>query len=156
MISMIAAMDENNLIGRNNALPWHLPADLAHFKRVTTGHTIVMGRNTFASIGRPLPNRRNMVLTRDPAFQAEGCEVIHSLQDIPQEEEVFIIGGAKVYEQAISFADRLYITRIHETFSGDTYFPAIDSAEWELVSCEAGQTDERNVYAHDFLLYKRK
>lgn len=162
MISLLVAMDKNNVIGYKNDLPWHLPRDLKYFKEKTTGHTIIMGRKTFESIGRPLPNRRNIVVTRNKTFVQEGVEVIHDLATIWQlndespREELFIIGGAELYRQALPHADRLYITKIEETFEGDTYFPTFSEAEWELTKKEQGIQDENNPYEYYFLQYERK
>ncbi|TMW72473.1 dihydrofolate reductase [Alteribacter natronophilus] len=160
MISMIAAMDENNVIGRNNDLPWNLPNDLAWFKRVTSGHTVVMGRKTFESIGKALPNRKNIVVTSNEDFEAEDVEVWHDLDKVKQfsqtEEEVMVLGGQKIFEQLIDFADRLYVTRIHHTFEGDTYFPPISAQIWEVAQTYDGKTDADNEYAHTFYVYERK
>ncbi|MFC0559457.1 dihydrofolate reductase [Halalkalibacter alkalisediminis] len=159
MISFVVAMDRNRLIGKENQLPWHLPADLAYFKKVTTGHTIVMGRKTYESIGRPLPKRKNVVLTRSEGFEAEGCEVVHHVEDVlkmaKQEDEFFVIGGTQVFSLFWEHVDRLYVTYIDETFEGDTYFPEIDADSWELVSVEHGFVDEKNRYPHEFRLYER-
>lgn len=157
--SMIFAMDNNRLIGRDNDLPWHLPADLAYFKRVTTGHPVLMGRKTFESIGRPLPNRHNIVVTRDSSYQADGVEIFHSLDaalEAYRDQEVFIIGGSEIYKLALPIASKLYITQIDEEFEGDAYFPEIDQSMWELVSEEQGITDERNPYTYYFQVYERK
>ncbi|WP_026688464.1 dihydrofolate reductase [Alteribacter aurantiacus] len=159
MISLIAAMDENNLIGNDNKLPWNLPNDLAHFKRVTTGHTVVMGRKTFVSIGRPLPDRRNIVVTSNPDFYHDGVEVVDSLdivEDLAQKEEVMVLGGQKVFEQLIDKADRLYITRIHHTFHGDTYFPPFTEERFEITEKLEGTVDSENKYAHTFYVYEQK
>ncbi|MGP4071895.1 dihydrofolate reductase [Piscibacillus sp. B03] len=159
MLSFIVAMDENGVIGKDNDLPWYLPNDLKYFKEVTSGHNIIMGRKTFESIGRPLPNRKNIILTRDKTYQADGCVVVHSMKELEsylQEDEVFLIGGAELFNIALPRADRLYITRIHDTFEGDTYFPNIDLTKWELIEQTPGKTDERNVHDHTFLIYKRK
>ncbi|MGJ9384093.1 dihydrofolate reductase [Salipaludibacillus sp. CF4.18] len=160
MISMIAAMSENNVIGKDGQMPWHLPGDLQFFKQTTNGHSIVMGRKTFESIGRPLPKRRNIVLTRNNDFSAEGVEVINNFSEmdklVKDEEEFFVIGGATIYEQLLPLADRLYITEIHESFEGDTFFPAIDDGQWEVVASKKGKVDERNSHAHTFLTYERK
>lgn len=160
MISMIVATGKERVIGQDNQMPWHLPADLAYFKKVTGGQTIVMGRKTFESIGRALPNRRNIVLTTSPSFQAEGCEVVHSISDIltigKNEKELFIIGGSKLYEEMMPYADRLYITHIHHSFEGDRYFPHYDEDEWTIVSCEKGHSDEKNPYNYEFVVYDRK
>ncbi|WP_072242727.1 dihydrofolate reductase [Anoxybacillus suryakundensis] len=160
LISIIVAMDRNGVIGYNNTLPWHLPADLAYFKHVTMGHPIVMGRKTFASIGRPLPGRINIILTRDKTFLVNSnVQVIHSMDNIRQIEQqyghVFIIGGAQVFEQAMSLADRLYVTHIDATFTGDTFFPPIDEKQWTLRTAQPGVQDEKNRYPHTFCIYER-
>ncbi|WLR43673.1 dihydrofolate reductase [Bacillus carboniphilus] len=157
MISLILAMDENRLIGKDNGLPWYLPNDLKYFKKVTMNHIVVMGRKTFQSIGKPLPGRKNIVITRNSSFQAEGCEVIHALDELEKinDEEIFVIGGSQVYKEMLPFADKLYITKINATFEGDSYFPPINENEWTLVSSEKGVVDERNLYNHQFLVYKR-
>ncbi|WP_461201403.1 dihydrofolate reductase [Anoxybacillus sp. TBDG-1] len=160
LISIIVAMDRNRVIGYNNTLPWYLPADLAYFKRVTMGHPIVMGRKTFVSIGRPLPGRINIILTRDKTFLVNSnVQVIHSMDHIRQIEQqyghVFIIGGAQVFEQAMSLADRLYVTHIDATFTGDTFFPPIDEKQWALRTARQGVQDEKNRYPHTFCIYER-
>ncbi len=160
MISMIVATGKDRVIGQDNQMPWHLPADLAYFKKVTAGHTIVMGRKTFESIGRALPNRRNIVLTTSSSFEAEGCEVVHSIADIlaigENETELFIIGGSKLYEEMMPYADRLYITHIHHAFEGDRYFPDYNENEWTVVSREKGHRDEKNPYNYEFVVYDKK
>jgi dihydrofolate reductase len=160
MISFVVAMDRNRLIGKENQLPWHLPADLAYFKKVTTGHTIVMGRKTYESIGRPLPNRKNVVLTRSEGYEAGGCEVVHDIDDVLQmarkEEECFVIGGTEVFRLFWNDVWRLYVTYIDEAFDGDTYFPEIDAENWNVVSVEKGTIDEKNRYPHEFRIYERK
>lgn len=162
MISLIVAMDRNHVIGLNNDLPWHLPADLRYFKEKTTGNTIIMGRKTFESIGRPLPNRRNVVITRSDLDFPDGVEVIHDLETIEEwnerhpDKNFFIIGGGNIYRQAISFADRLYITWIDEEFTGDTYFPDFSLHEWELNEKTKGKKDEKNPYDYFHLVYDRK
>lgn len=158
-VSIIVAMDRNRLIGAQNDLPWHLPADLAYFKRTTTGHPIIMGRKTYESIGRPLPKRRNIVVTRNREFVAEGCEVVHSLEEALNrcpDGECFVIGGAELFAKALPLADRLYITQIDEVFAGDVYFPAIDLSDWALVRSTAGQVDEQNRHPHRYEVYERK
>ncbi|MDQ0257626.1 dihydrofolate reductase [Evansella vedderi] len=160
MISMIAAMGNNNVIGKDGDMPWHLPNDLKYFKKVTTGHPVLMGRKTFESIGKPLPNRKNYVLTRNKAFAPEGVEVLHSIGEVrpllDSEEEFFVIGGAHLYNDLLPLADRLYITHIKEDFTGDTFFPEIEQSEWKVISSEDGQVDEKNIYAHTFVVYERK
>ncbi|MDY7223976.1 dihydrofolate reductase [Halalkalibacterium halodurans] len=160
MISFIVAMDKHRLIGKENDLPWRLPADLAHFKRVTSGHTVIMGRKTYESIGKPLPNRRNVVVTRSQAYTAEGVDIVHSIDEAirltEHENETFVIGGSELFKAFWPHADRMYVTYIDEVFDGDTYFPEIDGQEWELVSVEAGTVDEKNVYPHEFRVYERQ
>lgn len=160
MISFLVAMDANRLIGKDNDLPWYLPADLKYFKKVTMGHPIIMGRRTYESIGKALPGRRNIILTHDMAFKAADCEIVHSkdeaLQILRTDDENFVIGGAAVFKSFFDSVDRLYITLIHETFDGDTYFPPIDEENWILKSSQKGATDNKNLYSHDFLIYDRK
>jgi dihydrofolate reductase len=161
MISHIVAMDQNRVIGKDNRLPWHLPADLAYFKKVTMGHAIVMGRKTFESIGRPLPGRENVIVTRNRSFQPEGCKVLHSIEEVKQfaamrDDEVFVIGGAELFRATLPVADRLYITKIEASFPGDTFYPAFDESEWQLVSYTKGIKDEKNPYDYAFIVYERK
>ena len=161
MISLIVAMDQNRVIGKNNELPWHLPADLQYFKKVTMGHPIVMGRKTFESIGRVLPGRENVIVTRNQDFKAEGCVVLHDIEQIKtfadsRDEEVFVIGGAEIFKEILPVTDRLYITEIHETFEGDTFFPVIDENQWDKISSNSGSIDEKNRYAHDFIILQKK
>ncbi|KAA9021689.1 type 3 dihydrofolate reductase [Niallia endozanthoxylica] len=161
MISFIVAMDKNRVIGKDNQLPWHLPADLKFFKRVTMGHPIIMGRNTFESIGKPLPGRENIIVTRNKEYVQEGCTIIHSIEELLQmashnNEEVFVIGGAELFQATFPMADRLYITRIEEEFTGDTYFPEFNQSDWDLVSQEKGVKDEKNPYEYFFTIYERK
>lgn len=159
MISLIAAMDKNNLIGYNNDMPWNLPNDLKHFKEVTSHHTIVMGRKTYESIGRPLPNRKNIILSCSGYKTDEKVEVISSIDEIKnlaKDEEIFVIGGGTIYEQVIPYADRLYITRIDAEFTGDTYFPQFSENDWKVIAEKAGKLDEKNKYQHSFYTYSRK
>jgi dihydrofolate reductase len=164
MISIITAMDKNGLIGKGKTLPWHLPNDLSYFKRLTEGNIIIMGRATHESIGRPLPNRINIILTRDLSYRANGCYVYNSLEAILYEyhnfsdknEEVFIIGGGKVYHQFLPYADKLYVTEIDHEFEGDTYFPEIDWDDWRIIQSEQGIKDEQNPYDYYFNIYTRK
>lgn len=137
MVSLIVAIAENGVIGDKNALLWNIKEDMRHFRTITSGHPVVMGRKTFESIGRPLPNRTNVVITRgDSTF--EGCEVAHSLEEaiamFPAEEEIFIIGGAQIYAQALPLADKLYLTIVHQEYEGDTSFPEFDIKEWREIS----------------------
>lgn len=158
MISLIVAKANNNVIGSKNDLPWYLPADLRHFKDITTGHTVLMGRTTFNSIlsrlGKPLPNRENVVITRDEDFTYHEVTVIHSIDDIKTLGDVFVIGGAEIYRQTINIADRLYVTEVHADIDGDTYFPAL-SVSWKEVSRESHTADDKNPHDYDFVIYER-
>lgn len=162
MINLIVAIAENNAIGIAGDLLCHLPNDLKHFKEITTGATVVMGKNTFFSLPRrPLPNRRNIVLTTDTEFAYENTEVAHSIEQLytllNDEEEVFIIGGGKVYEQFINTVDKLYVTHIHHTWEdADTFFPKIDPDTWQCVSEEHHEADEKNPYPYTFAVYTKK
>lgn len=158
MISLIVARAENNVIGSENDLPWYLPADLKRFKELTTGHVVVMGRKTYESIvkrlGHALPNRRNVVLTRQDVTLPD-AEVIHNLDTISGLGDVFVIGGAEVYRTTIDLADKLYVTEVHAEIPGDVYFPALDSAVWHEVSREPHEKDEKNQFDFDFVVYDR-
>ena len=159
MISLIWAMDQNRLIGKENNLPWRLPADLANFKRITSGHPVIMGRKTFESIGKPLPGRKNIIISRNKDLKIEGCDVAHSIEDVrsySEKDEVFIIGGAEIYNTFLPIADKLYITEIEESFEGDAYFPEFDLLQWRLVSKVQGVSDEKNPYGYCFEIYERK
>ena len=160
MITIIAAIANNNALGRNNDLIWHLPADLKRFKKTTTGHHIIMGRNTFESIGKPLPNRTTVIITRNTGYKAEGCVVVNSLKEALEvaknDESPFIIGGAQIYEQAINIADKLDITEVHYNFEADVFFPEIDKNIWKEVSREYFTADEKNKYDYHFVSYTRK
>lgn len=159
-ISMIAAVAENNVIGKDNSLPWHLPTDLKYYKQTTLGHHIIMGRKNFEAIGRPLPKRTNIIITRKENYTAEGCIVVNSLREalqaVQNDEEPFIIGGGEIYKMALPYADRLYITRIHETFDGDVFFPDFDKQQWILKSREDHKADKKNPHDFSFLIYERK
>jgi dihydrofolate reductase len=159
-ISMIFAMDRNRLIGKDNGLPWRIPADMAYFRRVTTGHSVLMGRKTFESFGsKPLKDRDNIIITRDRTFTAADCAVAHSkdeaIQNFPDKEEVFIIGGSEIYKLFLPDADLLYITYIDEEFEGDAYFPEFDLSEWQEISSEQGIKDEKNPYDYYYRVYQR-
>lgn len=161
MISFVVAMDKNRVIGKDNDLPWHLPEDLKFFKRVTMGHPIVMGRKTHESIGRVLPGRENIIVTRDKHYLSDGCTVLHSINEVKglereNGEEIFVIGGAEIFKELFPMADRLYITHIDEEFEGDTYFPLFSENDWELVSNERGIKDEKNPYIYSFKVYDKK
>ena len=161
MISYIVAMDKNRVIGKDNQLPWHLPADLKFFKKVTMGHPIVMGRKTHESIGKPLPGRENIILTRNQTYKSEGCSVIHSVEELnrlveEKNEEVFVIGGAELFKATFAHVDRLYITKIEHEFEGDTYFPDFKESDWKIISQEKGIKDEKNPYDYSFIIYERE
>ncbi|WP_010530775.1 dihydrofolate reductase [Lentibacillus jeotgali] len=163
MISLLVAMDRNRVIGHRNDLPWHLPNDLKFFKQKTTGHTIVMGRKTFESIGRPLPNRHNVVITNQHSSEfPDGIEVINHVDTVldwnhhDPANELFVIGGEEIFKQVLPHADRLYITLVDDIFQGDTYFPDFSEAEWQLTGREKGETDSKNRYDHYFLQYDRQ
>ncbi|MDU0203141.1 MULTISPECIES: dihydrofolate reductase [Paenibacillus] len=157
-ISFIFAMDRNRAIGVNNTLPWHLPGDLKFFKAVTMGHPILMGRKTYESIGRPLPGRRNVILTQNTEFRAEGCEVIHSVDEAVQafkDQELFVIGGAEIFRLFAEKVDRMYITFIEHEFEADTYMSELDLSDWTLLSSEQGERNEKNPYEYYFRIYQR-
>lgn len=158
-LSIVAAVAENGVIGLDKGIPWHLPADLAHFKTLTMGKPILMGRKTFESIGRPLPGRHNVVVSRDPSLSFAGCSVVGSFEDALQllksAEEVMVIGGAEIYRLALPLADRLYLTRVHASFEGDTYFPDYDPDLWREVAIEEHAADGRNPHAYSFVILDR-
>jgi len=158
-LALIAALSENRVIGRDNCLPWRISADLKHFRMLTMGKPIVMGRKTWESIGRPLPGRRNIVVTRDMTYQAEGCLVVHSIERAlavaGESDEVMIIGGAGLYRQTLDHADRLYLTRVRAEVEGDSRFPEIDPQQWHEVACESYRADEKNEYDYDFVTLER-
>ena len=161
MVTIIAAIGLNNALGKDNDLIWHLPADLKRFKKTTTGFPIIMGRKTYESIGRPLPNRTNIIVTRNADYHQDGCIVKSSLKEaitsVANEEHAFIIGGAQIYNQAIEqgLADRLDITLVQESFEADVYFPEFDKMEWELISREDFEKDEKNPHNYSFLQFKK-
>ncbi|WP_127531538.1 dihydrofolate reductase [Paenibacillus kobensis] len=161
-ISMIWAMDRERGIGIDNKIPWRLPADMAFFKAYTTGKTVVMGRKTFESFPKALPNRRNVVLTRTPGLALEGAETVGSVEEAlskygAAEEELVIIGGAEIYGQFLPYADKLLITEIEDTFAGtDAFFPAYDETKWALAEMREGVRDEKNPYVYRFLTYERQ
>jgi dihydrofolate reductase len=157
MISIIVATDAKNGIGINNQLPWHLPEDLAHFKKTTQGHPIIMGRKTFDSIGRPLPNRRNIVITRNAEWSHTGVETVGSLEDalkLVGADDAYIIGGAQIYQQATALVDQLIITRIEQSFECDAFFPEIQSQDWKEVSKES-HIAEKSALPYSFITYQR-
>lgn len=160
MISIIVAVAENGVIGGGNQMPWHISEDLRRFRAITTGHPVVMGRKTFESLGRPLPNRTNVVITRNPAFEAEGATVVGSLDEalarFPAGEEVFVIGGGEIYRQAMPLADRLYVTHIGMPFDGDTHFPPIDPSIWFETRREEHPCGEKFPHPFRFVDYQRE
>ncbi|MBO5813181.1 MAG: dihydrofolate reductase [Alistipes sp.] len=158
MVSVIVAVAENGVIGDKNTLLWHISEDLRNFKRVTSGHPVIMGRKTFDSLGRPLPNRTNVVITRQN-LEIEGCKVVHSLEEalslFSPEEEVFVIGGAQIYAEALPLADRFYLTRVHHAYEGDTSFPKWNESEWSLMESERFERGEKYEYPFTIEIYER-
>lgn len=160
ILSMIVAHANNRIIGKDNDMPWHLPADLAYFKKTTLGKPVVMGRKTYESIGRPLPGRKNIVISRDKNYQAEGITTVTSVEEALKQagdvEEVMVIGGGAIYHHCLPAADRLYVTNIHAEIEGDTQFPDYDTKnDWQLVQSEKYSADEKNAFDLDFCLYQR-
>jgi len=159
IISMIAAMAKNNVIGIKNGLPWDLPADMKHFREITSGKTVIMGARTFESIGKALPKRRNIVVTLDKNQIAEGAEIVFSLDEAIEacknEEEIMIIGGASIYRQFLPKAQRVYLTVIDGEFEGDAFFPEIDMSEWKVISEEKHEADEKNSHPYTFKVFER-
>lgn len=159
---LIAAAGEGNELGNKSELPWHLPDDFKHFKRTTTGHAMIMGRKTFDTFPKPLPNRRHIIITRDRGYQADhpDCEVVYSLKEaidaISELETVFVIGGGEVYRQALPYATGIELTRVHGRFEADTFFPEIDPSEWELISSSFHSKDARHDHAFTFQRFNRK
>ena len=162
MLSIIVAVAENNVIGKENKLIWHLPEDLKRFKKLTTGHTIIMGRKTFESLGRVLPNRKHVILCNDMELniEDENVEVLEDIsmlkQYIDSTEENFVIGGATIYKLLLPYANKIYLTLIHEKFEGDVFFPEIDEREWKIVETEKGLKDEKNPYDYEYITYTRE
>lgn len=159
MISMIVAADENNVIGKDNQLIWHLPDDLKFFKQKTSGHCIIMGRHTFESVGKPLPKRTNIIITRDKNYKAEGCQVVHSLEDAlelaKEDDNPFIVGGEQIYRLALPLADVIYLTRIHHAFDGDRHFPEL-GADWIETESTLHHADDKHDHAFTFKTYKKR
>lgn len=160
IISAVVVVDRNHGIGKNNQLLVHFPADLKRFKNITSGHCIIMGRKTFDSMGKALPNRRNIVITRQTNLNLPGAEITNSLDEAlalcNSEEEVFVIGGAEIFKQAFQKLDKIYLTKIHKSFDADTFFPEIPSAEWEEVQKEDFDADEKTDFSYSFLTYKKR
>lgn len=165
MISIIVAVAENNAIGKNNQLLWHLPADMKIFREKTTGHCVITGRKNYESIPerfRPLPNRTNIVITRQHNYSAPGAIVVSTLNDAIEkakatgDEEIFIIGGGEIYAQSLAIADKIYLTKVHHSFDADTFFPQLNMDEWEIISSSQFPADEKNIYAFSFIELRRK
>jgi len=162
IISTIVAVAKNNVIGKDNDIPWYLPADLKYFKKITTGHHIVMGRKCYESIGRPLPKRTNVIVTRNPFFIATGCLIAHNVAEAVAlakangEEEVFIIGGGQIYEIALPHVDRVYLTEVDLEVDGDIFFPEMDLQNWTLIKETNHKADEKNEYDYTFKILERK
>ncbi len=162
-LSLIVAAAKNRVIGNNNQMPWHLPADFASFKRITTGHPIIMGRKTFESIGRPLPGRRNIVVSRNLDFHADGVEVVASLERAISAcksqqgvDDAFVIGGASLYAEALPRVDRIFLTEVDAAPEGDTIFPLLDKNQWREITRERREVDEKNIHAMEFVVLERK
>ena len=162
ILSLLVAADENNVIGRDNKLPWHLPNDLRYFKNQTWGMPILMGRKTFESIGKPLPGRKSIVITRNDDWHHDGVNVVHSIEDAIQKaesfgvKEIFVIGGAEIFNSSLPETNRIYLTRIHEQFDGDVYFPEVSDKDWQLVSSRFCEADEKNAFNHTYQVWERK
>jgi dihydrofolate reductase len=158
-ISIIVAVSENNVIGKKGKLPWHLPADLRHFKQITWGHTLIMGQKTNESMAKPLPGRKTIVLSDNPKYKAKGCYVANSVKEALdlakhlKESEVFIAGGGSVYKQFLPLADKIYLTRIHHNFDGDVFFPEIDRKKWKQVALKNNDKDKINPHPYDFIIF---
>ena len=159
VITLIVAKDENSVIGHEGRLPWHLPADMKYFKTVTMGKPLIMGRHTYESIGKPLPGRTNIVVTKDAGYQAPGCLVVHSVEEaltvVVDHPEVMVMGGATLYEQLLPRASKIYVTEVHAQVTGNTYFPTFNLDEWREVSRNDHAADENNAYAYSFVVLER-
>lgn len=160
MIIMIAAVAENNALGKNNELVWHLPNDFKRFKALTTNHYIIMGRKTFESFPKPLPNRTHVIITRQKDYNPEGCIVVDSIEKAiavcPENEDSYVIGGGEIYNLALPYADIIEITKVHHTFEADAFFPKISKNEWQLVEAETNLKDEKHLYDYTYETYIRK
>lgn len=158
-ISMIAAMADNRVIGIENRIPWHLPADMRRFRVLTMGHHLLMGRKTYESIGKPLPGRTAVVITHSPNFSAPGCIVVNSIEAAIAachgDSEIYIIGGAELYRQGLDFADRIYLTEVQAEIAGDAYFPEFDLSVWKEVNRERFEPDDKNPYGYHFIVYDK-
>lgn len=159
MIIQIAAAAQNNALGKDNQLVWHLPDDFKRFKKLTTGHYIILGRKTFESFPKPLPNRTHVIITRNKNYQAEGCIVVNSLQEalqkVPQGQDIFIIGGAQIYKQSMHLSDKIELTRVHTTCEADAFFPEINLQEWQLVNEEYHPKDENHQFDFTYQTFEK-
>jgi len=157
---MIAAVAENNALGKDNELVWHLPNDFKRFKTLTSGHHIIMGRRTFESFPKPLPNRTHIIITRQKNYQAEGCIIVDSIEKAlsicPKDEDSFIIGGGEIYTLGLAYTDKIEITRVHSSFEADAYFPEINKKDWKLEKYEFNEKDEKHKYDYTYETYIRK
>ena len=160
MIIMIAAVAENNALGKDNELVWHLPNDFKRFKTLTSGHHIIMGRKTYESFPKPLPNRTHIIITRQKNYQAEGCIIVDSIEKAlsicPKDEDSFIIGGGEIYTLGLAYTDKIEITRVHSSFEADAYFPEINKKDWKLEKYEFNEKDEKHKYDYTYETYIRK
>jgi dihydrofolate reductase len=163
IVSAIVATTENRVIGKGNEIPWYLSGDFKYFKKTTLNHHIIMGRHTYLSIGRPLPKRTNVILTKNPYYAVQNCMVVHSIQEALElahdngEQEAFIIGGGTVYEKAMPFLDRIYLTVVHTELEGDTFFPKLEISEWtEISSSERHKADKKNDFDYTFKVFEKK
>ena len=160
-VSIIAAVSKNFVIGYKGKIPWHIPEDLKRFKKITSGHHVIMGRKTFESIGHPLPNRINIILTRNKNYKADGCRVVNSLQEaltkakISKDKEVFIIGGEQIYNLALPIADKIYLTQVHHNFKGDSFFPKINTDNWKEISRQPHLKDTINPFSYDYMFLRK-
>lgn len=159
-VTLIVAAAENNAIGKGNKMPWHLPNDFKYFKKNTLEHSVVMGRKTYQSIGKPLPERRNIVLTRDLTYKSDEVDVANSLREVfsycRDEHEIFIIGGAEIYKQALPYADKVLLTRVHTELEADAFFPELPPHDWKLISDEKHQKDEKHAFDYSFQVFEKK
>jgi len=160
IISLIVAMDENRVIGYKNKLPWNLPSELNYFRETTKAKPVIMGRKTHESIGRPMPERLNIIITRDKNYKTNNCVVVHSREDAVKaakgSDEIMVIGGAEIYKMFLSIADRLYVTKVHGKFKGDTYFPEFNENEWVKIKEKFVQKDNENKYSYTIMVLERK
>ena len=159
-VSLIVALSENNVIGKGNTLPWRLSADLKRLKGLTMGHHIIMGRKTWESLGRPLPGRKHVIITRSKDYEVEGATVVHSIEEALEaskgDDQVFIFGGGEIFKMALPFVEKIYMTRVHKHIEGDAFFPKLDDGDWKEILREDHRADEKNEYDYSFIDYQRK